>query len=1232
MEEESSAMYLCPNCGAFVSEKAEKCPHCGEKLEEPDDEDIELELDEIIEEDKKSQQKVKDKTDEPDAKAEPEIDDEEEGVALFLCSECGAFTAENEDVCSNCGASIGDEAEESKEEKPRPEHDVKKAAEKEKPVPDKKTPAPPASKDDKAPPSDSKDKAPPKEEDTLPGLDDDVLDMLVTDEIGELSEEDDEILDMIKGIKKPEDVGAIIDSISDEEGDLEELELVIPDETRTAESAEDDKDGIMAEIVPTDEEIKVEQEKIDALESVESKMKEAEEDKPPTEKDELGLCSKCGAFVSPVQKNCGVCGEELGADKIIVPTPTAKLILDKDVRPAKAQETLRKLLGILEGAELKQVEDKSQEDELKLCTICGAFLPDGVDKCGVCETNIEDMPDFVPPTMEEAKEDVSLAICPFCGVFLSHGAKTCTVCNKDIPDGASIDMISADDVIRQADDLDKASSILQRALGILELRDTEPEQIEDVSGSIDLCPECGAFVSVNSSICPVCGVTLMEGLDEVEEDILDLETTIEDLASIECPNCGSTIDVGSPECPLCGLAFETSEIVADVVEGIISDESAEDISDFLEKELPMTIQELEDKSIEVEEEPDLETMEIIEMLEPFQPEKDDDEGEPEVIELVDMLEPLQPSEGEETRDHEKSKDWKKDSFEQTKADIEETLEPSKDEELEDMELEKPVEADITEIEMPTDAERGGPFEAEVTDAMIDEPIDSDVSEVDEPIDGEITDMDGPIEVDISEIDVEPIEVEGPIEVDISEVEEVPESLVWEGDRISELTQEEIETVVVDVWPEDRRPVADDIAPEMPAAVARPAIEEITPAMTEVVERETVSIEEIPTYEDEPDYVVPERIAVQRLSVNWEYGIYGSVAAVILFIVFNTLAPGDYALALAVIFGALLLYGIYLAITEKGIIVKADFSRLSVFGIGSLIVAFIVLHWSAGIITADTGTLAQPGFDRFLISIGILLIGIGMIWLRPFTRYINIWFSGTFLLFLSAATYGQITGIAGTLSAALIVGGIGGVLVFLSLAFLTYEKAIRTSIDTDIVRGDAEYIRSDFESALASYDHALDKAQSRKSRAPMGYDVPWYSKGSALILMGELEEGLECLDMALAINPNNEVTWVNKGNAHSRLGQHNMAMECFDRAIALNPTYEIAWNNKGNILARQKRFVDALRCYNQAIKINPSYDDVWINKGYVLVKMGKQQEAMKCLNHIKARPQPASGPERPVQTA
>jgi len=291
MSEEASALFLCPGCGAFVSEESDKCPNCGADLDESED-DVELELDELIEEGKdkcpkcgtempsdgsackKCAAKKEDVPDETPDISDPKPDDEA-GVALFLCSECGAFTAETEKECSNCGALLDQDAEDL-----TPEPEVSEAIKTE--------------KDDE----------------------DNIYSMLelVTEEPEqepevkaepEISDEDEEMLDKLKQIERPDDVESLIESFSDENEDdisLEDLELGPGLDDKEPEKA--DLDNLLVDLESTDAVDFVQEE----LEPVETVLKGDIDIKPSKEGDgELAICAECGAFVSPDQEKCGVC-------------------------------------------------------------------------------------------------------------------------------------------------------------------------------------------------------------------------------------------------------------------------------------------------------------------------------------------------------------------------------------------------------------------------------------------------------------------------------------------------------------------------------------------------------------------------------------------------------------------------------------------------------------------------------------------------------------------------------------------------------------------------------------------------------------------------------------------------------------------------------------------------------------------------------------------------------------
>ena len=107
MAEEGSSLFLCPYCGAFISESSKTCPNCGKKLEDSaDDELLELESEILEEEAKEIPVESPEKT--PEEATEESETADSEPVTLFMCSVCGAFTSSDADNCAQCGASMDD--------------------------------------------------------------------------------------------------------------------------------------------------------------------------------------------------------------------------------------------------------------------------------------------------------------------------------------------------------------------------------------------------------------------------------------------------------------------------------------------------------------------------------------------------------------------------------------------------------------------------------------------------------------------------------------------------------------------------------------------------------------------------------------------------------------------------------------------------------------------------------------------------------------------------------------------------------------------------------------------------------------------------------------------------------------------------------------------------------------------------------------------------------------------
>ena len=103
-KEEVPELFICPECGAFLSIGAEECGNCGVVFEP------ELE-EEVVEP-------------EPEKVPEPEI--EEEKHELFICPGCGGFYSKGAEECATCGITLPPEIEVEVSERLEPEYEEEK--------------------------------------------------------------------------------------------------------------------------------------------------------------------------------------------------------------------------------------------------------------------------------------------------------------------------------------------------------------------------------------------------------------------------------------------------------------------------------------------------------------------------------------------------------------------------------------------------------------------------------------------------------------------------------------------------------------------------------------------------------------------------------------------------------------------------------------------------------------------------------------------------------------------------------------------------------------------------------------------------------------------------------------------------------------------------------------------------------------------------------------------------
>ncbi len=122
-------------------------------------------------------------------------------------------------------------------------------------------------------------------------------------------------------------------------------------------------------------------------------------------------------------------------------------------------------------------------------------------------------------------------------------------------------------------------------------------------------------------------------------------------------------------------------------------------------------------------------------------------------------------------------------------------------------------------------------------------------------------------------------------------------------------------------------------------------------------------------------------------------------------------------------------------------------------------------------------------------------------------------------------------------------------------------------------------------------------------------------GSALLMIGKLNDAIRELEGSLKENPKNPMGWNSLGNALSQNIQLEQARTAFEQAIKLAPQYLNAINSLGVLLNNMEEHAQAIKTFEKGLKIDPSDKDILTNLGYTLADDGNIVEAIKVLSKV-----------------
>jgi tetratricopeptide (TPR) repeat protein len=152
-------------------------------------------------------------------------------------------------------------------------------------------------------------------------------------------------------------------------------------------------------------------------------------------------------------------------------------------------------------------------------------------------------------------------------------------------------------------------------------------------------------------------------------------------------------------------------------------------------------------------------------------------------------------------------------------------------------------------------------------------------------------------------------------------------------------------------------------------------------------------------------------------------------------------------------------------------------------------------------------------------------------------------------------------------------------------------------------------------------HALSLLECRLGRLTNGMDIinqalalepenPEYlaHRGCIFLDRGEHNNALADFQKAIGIDSINAQYHFHLGNAYRELGALREAIAAYRQATVLQPTHVEALNNLGNLLKKQGFFGDAILSFQRAITVSPEQAMLYNNLGLAYVALGLLDDA------------------------
>ncbi|UCE45823.1 MAG: tetratricopeptide repeat protein [Methanobacteriota archaeon] len=348
------------------------------------------------------------------------------------------------------------------------------------------------------------------------------------------------------------------------------------------------------------------------------------------------------------------------------------------------------------------------------------------------------------------------------------------------------------------------------------------------------------------------------------------------------------------------------------------------------------------------------------------------------------------------------------------------------------------------------------------------------------------------------------------------------------------------------------------------------------------------------------------------------GQVGLAITVVSVIALAMISPSDGAWA--VLLSVLAVIGFVMLVMSSRVVEKGDMTFVSLFGAGLIIAMLAPIHEAYDIARTVDGEYLFSGLNMGLMIAGIVIAVVALQLMRARDGLFAAWLIGSLAIFL-VAFHEQVgllpSGAIGEYDKGLAAVGI--VFSFVPLIMYLLREAQYQAIWYHLRMVNSRIRKGDFGTAIDEAERALQL--SFDAGIARRFALPWGLKGDSLYGLKEYSKAKMHYDMAIDIDPGDDMSWCQVGNIQAFEAKRAIALNSYERALKINPKNPYAWNNKGVIYVSLAWPEEAIVCFNKAMLLMPDNFDAHINLAKLTSRLGRHDEAVIHYQHAQElRPQ------------